>query len=143
MAMIYPSAAVLRQKYALVSILRAQGFAIGSFETAKPGPADLFLVADGETPPSASRTLIIAEADECSVVPFRDGNPARLAFPAEESAIGYGYASALLRGADAPVPQAELDAAWPEAAQRARCLFSLLEDGLAEQDDDGLFRLPA
>lgn len=49
----------------------------------------------------------------------------------------------VLRGADAPVPQAELDAAWPDAAQRARCLFSLLEDGLAEQYDDGLFRLPA
>ena len=117
MRMIYPSAAVLRQKYALVSNLRAQGFAIGSFETAKPGPADLFLVAEGETPPSASRTLVIAEADECAVVPFRDGNPARVAFPPEESAMGYGYASALLRGADAPV------AADPESL----ALFTLAE----------------
>ncbi|WP_448852899.1 A/G-specific adenine glycosylase [Corynebacterium sp. 335C] len=48
----------------------------------------------------------------------------------------------VLRGASAPVPQARLDEAWPDAPQRARCLFSLLEDGLAEQDDDGLFRLP-
>jgi len=31
---------------------------------------------------------------------------------------------------------------WPDAAQRSRALFSLLEDGLAEQDAQGLFHLP-
>ena len=34
-------------------------------------------------------------------------------------------------------------AAWADAAQRDRCLDSLLTDGLAEQLDDGRFALPA
>ena len=42
MRSIFPSAAVLRQKYALVSSLRAQGFQLGSFEDGKPA-----WVADG------------------------------------------------------------------------------------------------
>ncbi|MBN9100545.1 MAG: A/G-specific adenine glycosylase [Pseudonocardia sp.] len=49
----------------------------------------------------------------------------------------------VLRGAEHPVGRAALDAAWPEAGQRDRCLVSLLEDGLAEQLPDGRFALPA
>jgi A/G-specific adenine glycosylase len=49
----------------------------------------------------------------------------------------------VLRGADHPVERAALDAAWSDAAQRDRCLDSLLVDGLAEQLDDGRFALPA
>ncbi|NMH99217.1 A/G-specific adenine glycosylase [Pseudonocardia acidicola] len=49
----------------------------------------------------------------------------------------------VLRGAAAPVEKAALDAAWSDAAQRDRCLDSLLVDGLAEQLDDGRFALPA
>jgi A/G-specific adenine glycosylase len=48
----------------------------------------------------------------------------------------------VLRGADGPVERAALDAAWDDAAQRDRCLDSLLVDGLAEQHDDGRFALP-
>jgi A/G-specific adenine glycosylase len=48
----------------------------------------------------------------------------------------------VLRGADAPVERAALDAVWSDAAQRDRCLDSLLVDGLAEQLDDGRFALP-
>ncbi|MFV8396027.1 A/G-specific adenine glycosylase [Corynebacterium hindlerae] len=48
----------------------------------------------------------------------------------------------VLRSATAPVPQAAIDVVWPDAAQRSRALFSLLEDGLAEQDEAGLFHLP-
>ena len=48
----------------------------------------------------------------------------------------------VLRGATAPVPQSRIDAAWPDAPQRARALHSLLTDGLAEQTPDGLFQLP-
>ncbi len=102
MRSIVPSAAVLRQKYALVSALRAQGFAIGSCEDGKPGAADLFLVAEGETPPAAARTLVLGDARR-EVVPFRDGNPARLSFPVEDAAIGNGFASAMLRGGHEPV----------------------------------------
>jgi A/G-specific adenine glycosylase len=49
----------------------------------------------------------------------------------------------VLRGADGPVARAALDTVWSDAAQRDRCLDSLLVDGLAEQDDDGRFALPA
>jgi A/G-specific adenine glycosylase len=49
----------------------------------------------------------------------------------------------VLRGSPEPVERAVLDAAWADAAQRDRCLDSLLTDGLAEQLDDGRFALPA
>ncbi|APT91902.1 adenine glycosylase [Corynebacterium phocae] len=48
----------------------------------------------------------------------------------------------VLRRAPHPVPKAELDVVWPDAAQRSRALFSLIEDGLAEQNSAGLFHLP-
>lgn len=102
MRSIVPSAAILRQKYALVSALRAQGFAIASCEDGKPAAGDLYLVADGETPPAAARTLIVGEGDP-AVTPFRDGSPARISFPAEDAAIGNGFASALARGPGEPV----------------------------------------
>ena len=49
----------------------------------------------------------------------------------------------VLRGSPEPVERAALDAAWADAAQRDRCIDSLLVDGLAEQLDDGRFALPA
>ena len=49
----------------------------------------------------------------------------------------------VLRGSAEPVERAALDAAWADAAQRDRCLDSLLVDGLAEQLDDGRFALPS
>ncbi|WP_419145374.1 A/G-specific adenine glycosylase [Corynebacterium amycolatum] len=48
----------------------------------------------------------------------------------------------VLRAADSPVEQAALDAVWDDAHQRSRALFSLLDDGLAEQTPDGRFQLP-
>ena len=48
----------------------------------------------------------------------------------------------VLRAAQAPVEAAALDPAWDDAAQRSRCLDSLLVDGLVEQTPDGRFRLP-
>jgi two-component system, response regulator FlrC len=51
MQTIFPSAAVLRQNYALVSALRAQGFAIGAADKVKPMPGDLFMIVEGEAPP--------------------------------------------------------------------------------------------
>ncbi|MHA6721756.1 sigma-54 interaction domain-containing protein [Sphingomonas sp. RS2018] len=115
MVSLFPSAAVLRQNYALVSGLRTQGFAIGSFETGKPTPGDLFLIADGETPPVAGRTLVIGEGAP-QAMPFRDGNPARLSFTGDEAALGAGFATAMLRPG-API------AADPETL----ALFSLAE----------------
>ncbi|HEU5471816.1 MAG TPA: A/G-specific adenine glycosylase [Actinophytocola sp.] len=48
----------------------------------------------------------------------------------------------VLRDTPEPVVRARLDAAWPDAAQRDRCLDSLLVDGLVEQTPDGRFALP-
>ncbi len=49
----------------------------------------------------------------------------------------------VLRGAPGPVERAALDGAWAEAAQRDRCLDSLLVDGLAQRLADGRYALPA
>ena len=48
----------------------------------------------------------------------------------------------VLREADGPVPQSDIDVVWPDDAQRSRALYSLIEDGLTVQDADGRFRLP-
>ena len=101
MRSIFPSAAVMSRKYALVSSLRAQGFGIGSFETGQPASTDLFLVADGETPPAAARTVVIGDNGR-HVVPSRDGNPARIAFEPGDAAIGYAFARALIAGPEMP-----------------------------------------
>ncbi|OYY73078.1 sigma-54-dependent Fis family transcriptional regulator [Sphingomonas sp. 28-63-12] len=101
MRSIYPSAAVLRQKYALVSSLRTQGFAIGALDEGKPQPGDLFLIAEGEAPPAPARTVVIGDAGRY-VVPGRDGNPARIAYAPEDAAVGDGFARALVAGADMP-----------------------------------------
>ncbi|GII98281.1 adenine glycosylase [Sediminihabitans luteus] len=53
-----------------------------------------------------------------------------------------GRVMALLRGADGPVHQALVEEVWPDAAQRERCVASLVEDGLVEQDGE-VYRLPA
>lgn len=53
-----------------------------------------------------------------------------------------GRLMAVLRDANGPVPKVALDAAWPDATQRERCLDSLLDDGLADLTSDGLFTLP-
>jgi len=103
MRSIYPSAAVLRQNYALVSMLRAQGFAIASGDaTAKPAPGDLHLIAEGETPSVPARTLILGEGTP-QAMPFHDGNPARLSYTSEQSALGMGFALALTLAPGVPV----------------------------------------
>jgi A/G-specific adenine glycosylase len=54
-----------------------------------------------------------------------------------------GLLMAVLRAAPTTVAQAELDAVWPDAAQRTRALASLVADGLVEARQDGRFALPA
>jgi two-component system response regulator FlrC len=102
MQTIFPSAAVLRQNYALVSALRSQGFTIGAADKVKPMPGDLFMIVEGEAPPVSARTLVLAEGP-VAAIPFHDGNPARLSYGADETAVATGFASAMLRGAHAPV----------------------------------------
>jgi A/G-specific adenine glycosylase len=47
-----------------------------------------------------------------------------------------------VRQASGPVPAAELAGLWPDAEQRARCLTSLLTDGLLTRDRSGGYSLP-
>ena len=53
-----------------------------------------------------------------------------------------GRLLAVLRAAAGPVPAGELDAAWPDPAQRARALDALIADGLADRRADGAIGLP-
>ena len=48
----------------------------------------------------------------------------------------------VVREADGPVRRPALDAVWHDAAQRDRCLSSLVEDGLVEPLADDTFALP-
>ena len=48
----------------------------------------------------------------------------------------------VLRGSPEPVERGTLDAGWADAAQRDRCLDSLLVDGLVVQTEDGRVSLP-
>ncbi|MET9313931.1 A/G-specific adenine glycosylase [Kribbella sp. NPDC003505] len=53
-----------------------------------------------------------------------------------------GRLLAVLRSASAPVPKSDLDASWPDAAQRERALDGLVADGLVEPLARGRYRLP-
>ena len=82
MRSIYPSAAVLASKFTLVSSLRAQGFALANAGQ-KPGPHDVFLVMEGEVPPIAARTLVLAVTEvrsRCLTGDCVDGDAVGLAF---------------------------------------------------------------
>ncbi|TKJ20022.1 A/G-specific adenine glycosylase [Blastococcus sp. CCUG 61487] len=99
--------------------------------------------------------VCVAGTPRCGACPVRDRCAWRLAGcpPAEGPARRVqkfagtdrqvrGRLLDVLRAAEHPVPAAALEAAWDDAAQRSRCLDSLLADGLAEQTAAGLFRLP-
>lgn len=74
--------------------------------------------------------------------PAPDGPPRRVQKFAGTDRQVRGRLLDVLRAAHAPVLAAELDAVWPDAVQRSRCLDSLLVDGLVEQTPGGLFTLP-
>jgi A/G-specific adenine glycosylase len=74
--------------------------------------------------------------------PAHDGPPRRVQKFAGTDRQVRGRLLDVLRAAAHPVPAAELDAVWDDAAQRSRCLDSLLVDGLVEQTPDGRFTLP-
>jgi A/G-specific adenine glycosylase len=84
--------------------------------------------------------------DRCAWVlagsPPHDGPPRRVQKFAGTDRQVRGRLLDVLRAAHEPVPAALLDDAWGDAAQRSRCLDSLLTDGLVEQTEDGRFTLP-
>ncbi|WP_020387972.1 A/G-specific adenine glycosylase [Kribbella catacumbae] len=53
-----------------------------------------------------------------------------------------GRLLAVLRAAHGPVAKSELDACWPEHAQRERALDGLVADGLVDPVANGQYRLP-
>ncbi|MDP1028204.1 sigma-54 dependent transcriptional regulator [Sphingomonas sp. KR1UV-12] len=119
MRTIFPSAAITRNRYAMMSSLRAQGFAIGAADT-QPRVGDLFVVAEGESVLLPARTLIVGEAEGAEgrhVAPARDGGPHRIAFGGNDAAVGNAFVRAMLGGPDLPT------AADPETL----ALFALAE----------------
>jgi two-component system response regulator FlrC len=122
MRSIIPTAAVLRQKFALVSSLRALGFSLGTPNGARPQPGDMFLIAEGETPPAPARTVILGDTGR-HVMPSRDGSPARVSFAPEDIEIGNGFVRALVAGPETPA------AADPESLA-----LYVLADRVAQSD---------
>lgn len=97
-----------------------------------------------------------ARSPRCPACPVRDRCAWRAAgYPPDDGPArrGQSYAGtdrqvrglllAVLRDADAPVPQAELAAVWTrDPAQRERALDGLVADGLVEPLPEATFRLP-
>ncbi|MEG3163443.1 sigma-54 dependent transcriptional regulator [Sphingomonas sp. PB2P19] len=100
MRSIHASQSVLKRKYALLSSLRAQGVSV-KIDGDTCESSDYLLIGDGEEVAEPQRTMIIGETG-CLVVPARDGQPARLAYGPADSAVGNGFARALLAGPDLP-----------------------------------------
>jgi A/G-specific adenine glycosylase len=74
--------------------------------------------------------------------PAYDGPPRRGQAWAGTDRQCRGRLLAVVRDAEGEVSQDRLDAAWSEELQRARCLASLVEDGLVVRTAAGRFTLP-
>ena len=85
----------------LASWLRGQGFGVHAFAGAKPAPGDAFIVTEGEPLPAPRSTLVLGDGSE-RVVRLANGAPARLSYGADDMIFGHAFATALLRGPDAP-----------------------------------------
>jgi A/G-specific adenine glycosylase len=140
----------------------------GRAEAGNARAADLADMAS-LTPPDAGRAarfsvaamelgalVCVAGTPRCGACPVRDrcvwrlagcpppdGPPRRVQKFAGTDRQVRGRLLDVLRAAHGPVAAPELEAVWDDAAQRSRCLDSLLADGLVEQTAEGLFRLPA
>lgn len=97
-------------------------------------------------------TAAAPSCDDCPVARqcawLAAGSPAAAVRPVGQAYEGTdrqcrGRLLAVLRDSREPVPQARLDAAWPEPVQRARALDGLVADGLVDPLPDGRFALPA
>ncbi len=125
---------------------------VAALAPADPAGAARFSVAVMEL----GALVCVAGTPRCGACPVRDRCAWRLAgSPAHDGPARRvqrfagtdrqvrGRLLDVLRAASAPVAAAELDAVWDDAAQRSRCLDSLLFDGLLVQTDDGRFALPS
>jgi A/G-specific adenine glycosylase len=86
-------------------------------------------------------------ADQCAWLragrPAYDGPPRRGQAWDGTDRQCRGRIMAALRDADGPVPQGSLDAVWPEAVQRERCLSTLVADGLLVMVGPSEYALPS
>jgi A/G-specific adenine glycosylase len=84
--------------------------------------------------------------DQCSWVaagrPAYDGPPRRGQTYAGTDRQCRGKLLAVLRDAEGAVHRSRLDAVWADDLQRARCLASLVEDGLVAMASEDTFTLP-
>ncbi|MGK5110637.1 MULTISPECIES: A/G-specific adenine glycosylase [unclassified Geodermatophilus] len=124
---------------------------VAALAPADPARAVRFSVAVMEL----GALVCVARTPRCAVCPVREdcawrlaGAPASVGAPRRVQKFAgtdrqvRGRLLDVLRAASGPVTAPELDDAWDDAAQRSRCLDSLLVDGLVEQTPDGRFRLP-
>ena len=97
-------------------------------------------------------TAAAPRCDDCPVARhcswLAAGRPAAVVRPVGQTYEGTdrqcrGRLLAVLRDSREPVPQARLDAVWPDGIQRARALDGLVADGLVVPLPDGRFALPA
>ena len=115
MRSIVPTMVVEREHLTLVSSLRAQGFAVARAGD-RPAAGAIHLVAEGEAMTVPSRSVVVGSAGR-TVLPHRDGNPARIAYGHADAAVGNAFARALVGGPELPT------AADPETL----ALFALAE----------------
>ena len=84
--------------------------------------------------------------DQCAWVqagkPAYDGPPRRGQTYAGTDRQCRGRLLGVLRDAEGSVHRSRLDAAWSDEVQRARCLASLVEDGLVAATSKGTYALP-
>jgi A/G-specific adenine glycosylase len=124
---------------------------IAALTPADPARATRFSVAAMEL----GALVCVAGTPRCGACPVRDlcawvraGSPAHDGPPRRVQKFAgtdrqvRGRLLDVLRAAHEPVPAVLLHDAWEDAAQRDRCLDSLLVDGLVEQTEDGRFTLP-
>lgn len=158
-----------RQVVLDTNVRRVLGRAVGGHEFPTPSvrraERDLTASLLPEHPPTAATWSVAvmelgalvctADRPRCDACPVRDrcawlaaGRPAHDGPPRRGQAWAgtdrqcRGRLLAVLRDADGPVRRRELDAAWDDPQQRARCLDSLLADGLAVRSATGSYALP-
>jgi A/G-specific adenine glycosylase len=117
-------------------------------------PADASIAAALSVALMEFGALVCRASPKCDDCPVRDrcrwltaGKPAATVTRRPQAWHGTdrqvrGRMMAVLRASPGPVPTADLDAVWPVAEQRRRCLDSLLADGLAVRRDPDSVALP-
>nr|CAA9343109.1 MAG: A/G-specific adenine glycosylase [uncultured Nocardioidaceae bacterium] len=100
------------------------------------------LVCVATSPRCASCPVATSCAWRAAGKPAHDGPPRRAQAWGGTDRQCRGRLMAVLRASDGPVPRADLEGAWADAAQRERCLDALVSDGLVEPLSGAAFALP-